>query len=70
MSTFEGKSEKVELFQDFFKKVRKSAINSWKKTKKNYFHFLIRGDALETFTNNTSLNRESLGEILTVFRKK
>ena len=30
----------------------------------------MRGDALRTFKNITSLNRENLGEILSVFRRK
>ena len=30
----------------------------------------MRGDALQTFKNIISPNRENLGEILTVFRKK
>ena len=30
----------------------------------------MRGDALQTFENITSHNRENLGEILTVFRRK
>ena len=36
----------------------------------NYFHSLMRGDALQTFKNITTPNRENLGEILTVFRRK
>ena len=36
----------------------------------NYFHSLMRGDALQTLNNITSLNRENLGGILTVFRRK
>ena len=36
----------------------------------NYFHSLMRGDALQTFKNIISPNRENLGEILTVFRRK
>ena len=36
----------------------------------NYFHSLKRGDALQSFKNITSLNREGLGDILTVFRRK
>ena len=43
----------------------KFTIKSHKKTEK-YFHSLLSGDALETFKNITSLNRESLGEKLTV----
>ena len=35
----------------------------------NYFYSLKRGDALQTFKNITSPNRESLGEISTVFRR-
>ena len=30
----------------------------------------MRGDALQTFKNSTNLNRENLGETLTVFRWK
>ena len=30
----------------------------------------MRGDALQTFKNITSLNREEFGDILTVFRRK
>ena len=30
----------------------------------------MRGDALQTFKNITTPNRENLGEILTVFRRK
>ena len=38
--------------------------------KMKYFHSLMRGDALQTFKNITSSDRENLGEILTVFRSK
>ena len=30
----------------------------------------MRGDALQTFKNNTSPERENLGELMTVFRRK
>ena len=36
----------------------------------NYFHSLMRGDAVQTFKNITSPNKENLGEILTVLRRK
>ena len=36
----------------------------------NYFHSLMFCDALKTFKNNTSLNKQILGEILTVFRRR
>ena len=53
----------------YSKQVWKSTSNRRRKTKK-YFHCLMRGDALQTFKNITSPNRENLGEILTVFCRK
>ena len=36
----------------------------------NYFHSLMRGDALQTFKNINGPTRENLAEILAVFRRK
>ena len=41
-----------------------------RQNKMNYFHSLMRGDALQTFKDITSANGEILGGILTVFRRK
>ena len=68
--TFDGKSEKIELFEDLFPTSLKIHNQLTEKVKKNYFHSLMRGDALQTFKNITSPKRENLGEILTVFRRK
>ena len=62
--TFDGKSEKFELFDDLFHN------QLMEEDKKIYLHSLMRGDALQTFKNITSPNRETLGEILTVFPRK
>ena len=70
MPTFDGKSEKFELFEDFFQTSLKIHNQLTEEDKINYFHSLMRGDALQTFKNITSHNRENLGEILTVFRRK
>ena len=70
MPTFDGKSEKFELFEDLFPTSLKIHNQLTQEDKINYFHSLIRGDALQTFKNTTTPNRESLGEILTVFRRK
>ena len=67
MPTFDGKSERFELFGDLFQTSLK--IHN-QLTEINYFHSLMRGDALQTFKNITSPNRENLAEILTVFRRK
>ena len=70
MPTFDGKSEKLELFQDLFQTSLKLHNRLTEDDRINYFHSLMRGDALQTFKNNNGSNREILGEILAVFRRK
>ena len=70
MPTFDGKSEKIELFEDLFQTSLKILNQLTEEDKINYFHSLMRGDALQTSKNITTPNREKLGEILTVFRRK
>ena len=70
MPTFDGKSEKFELFEDLFQRSLKLNNQLTEEDKINYFHPLMRGDALQTFKNISSPNRKNLTEILTVFRRK
>ena len=70
MPTFDGKSENFKLFEDLFQRSLKIHNQLTQEDKINYFHTLMRGDALQTFKNITTPNRENLGEILTVFRRK
>ena len=70
MPTFDRKSEKFELFEDLFQTSLKIHNQLTEEDKINYFQSLMRGDALQTFKNITSPNRENLVEILTVFRRK
>ena len=70
MPTFDGKSEKFELFEDLFQTSLKIHNELTEEDKMNHFHSLMRGDALQTFKTITSSNRENSGEILTVFRRK
>ena len=70
MPTFDGKSENFELFEDLFQTSLKIHNQLTEEDKINYFHSLMRGDALQTFKNITSPNRKNLGEILTVIRRK
>ena len=70
MPTFDGKSEKFEMFENLFQTSLKIHNQLTEEDKINYFHSLMRGDALQTFKNITSPNREKLGEILTVFPRK
>ena len=70
MPTFDAKSEKFELFEDLFQTSLKIHNQLTEEDKINYFHSLVRGDALQNFKNITSPNRENLGEIMTVIRRK
>ena len=70
MPTFGGKSEKFELSEDLFQTSLKNHNQLTEEDKLYYFHSLMRGDALQTFKNIGSPNRENLTEILTVFRGK
>ena len=70
MPTFDGKSEKFELFEDLFQTSLKIHNQLTEEDKIYYFHSLMRGDALQTFKNISSRNRENLADILTVFRRK
>ena len=70
MPTFDGKSEKIELFEDLFQTSLKIHNESTEEDRINYFHSLMRGDALQTFKEINGPTRENLGEILAVFRRR
>ena len=70
MPTFDGTSEKFELFEDLFQTSLKIHNQLTEDDRINYFHSLMRGDALQTFKNINGPTRENLEEILAVFRRK
>ena len=70
MPTFDGKSEKFDLFEDLFQTSLKIHNQLNEDDRINYFHSVMRGDALETFKNINGPTRENLGEILAVFRRR
>ena len=70
MPTFDGKSEKFELFEDLFQTSLKIHNQLTEDDRINHFHSLMRGDALQAFKNINGPARENFGEILAVFRRK
>ena len=70
MPTFDGKSDKFELFEDLFQTSLKVHNQLTEEDKINYFRSLMKGDALQTFKNINGPTGENLGEILAVFRKR
>ena len=70
MPTFDGKSEKFELFEDMFQTSLKTHNQLTEEDRINYFHSLMCGDALQTFKNINGPTRENLGKSLAVLRRK
>ena len=68
--TFDGKSEKFELFEDLFHTMIKMQPDMTETMKINHFHSLLRKNALQTFRNINTANRQTLEDILAVFRRK
>ena len=68
--TFDGKSEKFELFEDLFHTMIKMQPDMTETMKINHFHSLLRKNALQTFRNINTANRQTLEEILAVFCRK
>ena len=68
--TFDGKSEKFELFEDLFHTMIKMQPAMTEQMKINHFHSLLRKGALQTFRNINSINRQTLEDVLIIFRRK
>ena len=70
LPTFDGKSEKFELFEDFFRNNIKIYVPATELQKINYFHSLLRADALQAFCNIEDSKKDSLDEIMTIFKSR
>ena len=68
--TFDGKSEKFELFEDLFHTMIKMQPEMTEQMKINHFHSLLRKNALQTFRIISSNNRQTLEDVLVIFRRK
>ena len=68
--TFDGKSEKFELFEDLFHTMIKMQPEMTEQMKIKHFHSLLKKNALQTFRNINSTNRQTLEDVLVIFRRK
>ena len=68
--TFDGKSEKFELFEDLFHTMMKRQPEMTEQMKINHFHSLLWKGALQTFRNINSTNIQTLEDVLVIFRRK
>ena len=68
--TFDGKSEKFELFEDLFHTMIKMQAATTEQMKINHFHSLLRKNVLQIFKNISTANRQTLENVLIIFRLK
>ena len=68
--TFDGKSEKFDLFEDVFYTMIKIQPDMTEAMIINQFYSLLRKNALQTFRKNDTANMQSLEDILAVFTKE
>ena len=67
--TFDGKSEKFELLEDLFHTRIKMQPEMSEQMKINHFHSLLRKNALQTFRNFSTANRQTLEDVLVIFTR-
>ena len=68
--TFDGKTEKFDLIEDLFHTMMKMQPAMTEQMKMNHFHSLLRKGALQTFRSINSTNRQTLEDVLVIFRRK
>ena len=70
LPVFDGKSEKFELFEDLFRNNIKRYPHLTEKQKINYFHSLLRGNALQAYCNLDDTKKDNLEEVITAFKRR
>ena len=71
LPTFDGKNEKFELFEDLFRNnIRMHPHLLTEIQKINYFHSLLRGEALQAFRILDDAKKHSLEDIMTTFKRR
>ena len=70
LPVFDGKSEKFELFEDLFGNKIKMYPHLTEIQKINYFHSLLRGNALQAYCNLNDTKKDNLEEVITAFKRR
>ena len=68
--TFDGKKEKFELFENLFHTMLKMQPEMTEAMKIDHFHARLCKEALQTFRNISASNKNTLDDVLIVFRRK
>ena len=70
LPVFDGKSEKFELFEDLFRNNIKMYPHLTEIQKINYFHSLLRGNALQAYCNLDDTKKDNIEEVITAFKRR
>ena len=70
LPVFDGKSEKFELFEDLFRNNIQMYPHLTEIQKINYFHSLLRGNALQAYCNLDDAKKDNLEEVITAFKRR
>ena len=70
LPVFDGKSEKFEFFEDLFRNNIKMYPHLTEIQKINYFHSLLRGNALQAYCNLDDTKKDNLEEVITAFKRR
>ena len=70
LPVFDGKSEKFELFEDLFRNNIKMYPHLTEIQKINYFHSLLRINALQAYCNLDDTKKDNLEEVITAFKRR
>ena len=70
LPVFNGKSEKFELFEDLLRNNIKMYPHLTEIQKINYFHSLLRGNALQAYCNLDDSKKDNLEEVITAFKRR
>ena len=65
---FDGESEKFDLFEDLFHTMIEVQPDMTETVKRHHFQSLLRKNALQSFRNINSAIRQTLDDVLAVFR--
>ena len=68
--TFDGKSEKLYLFEDLFHTMIKMQPEMSEQMKMIHFHSLLRKNALQPVRNISTADRQTLEDVLVIIRRK
>ena len=70
LPVFDGKFAKFELFEDLFRNNIKMYPHLTEIQEINYFHSLLRGNALQAYCNLDETKKDNLEEVITAFKRR